>query len=142
MTSLCNGLIMVVVLNLPWHQSATLTRHGCVWRLLARWSNILASLFVLKEVRMLLVLEESLHSFSHLVVIVFFRYPLPHVIVFPGRWMVRVDYDEAIFFRIQIRNTWFVPRGESSDLGIYLLKKLSSFTFGTIYIDRGSLIEL
>ena len=74
MASLCNGLIMVVVLYLSWYQSATLTRHGCVWRLLARRSNILASLFVLKEVMMLL--EEILHAF-----------------IYPGGWMVRVDYD-------------------------------------------------
>lgn len=61
----------------------------------------LVSLSYFKEVSIMLLeilLEESLYSFSHLVVIVFFRYPLPRVTVFPGCWVIRVDYNEAMFF--------------------------------------------
>lgn len=71
---------------------------------LSRWvyqASSLVSLSSFKEVSIMLLEilpEESLHGFSHIAVILFFRYPLPHLIVFPGGWMVRVDYDEATFF--------------------------------------------
>lgn len=71
---------------------------------LSQWvyqASSLVSLSSFKEVSIMLLEilpEESLHGFSHIAVILFFRYPLPHLIVFPGGWMVRVDYDEATFF--------------------------------------------